>query len=193
VHVRLTAKAKTEEEARSLNAALEAKVRERLETFIFGTDEETYESILSKLLLGARLRVAVTETGLGTSVIQTMKGMEGSRQFFALGMTVCEPAMAEKLLACPSMREAGIVSAAAARSLAEGVRALADADLGLAVIGRVAQSKDQDHVAYIALATPGQTTATEQKWPFALRFIENRITKMALAEVRKYALRQAGR
>ncbi len=193
VHVRLTAKAPTEAEARSLNAGLEAKVRERLEPFIFGTDEETYESVLSTLLLAARLRVAVAETALGTSVIQTMKGMEGSQTFFALGTTVCEPAAAEKLLGCGSMGEAGLSSAVAARSLAEAVRTLAGADLGLGVTGRVGQSKDQDHLAFIALASATGTTATEQQWPFALRFIENRITKMALAQVRQYLIGQASR
>ncbi len=193
VHVRLTAKAQTEGEARARNAALEAKVRERLETFIFGTDDETYESVLSKLLLGAQLRVSVAETGLGTSVIQTMKGMDGSSTFFAVGVTVCDPGVAEKLLSSRSLDGADMVSAAAATSLAEAVRTLAGTDLGLAVTGRVAKSKDQDHLAFIALASPDRTTATEQKWPFALKFIENRITKMALAEVRKYVLNLARR
>jgi hypothetical protein len=28
----------------------------------------------------------------------------------------------------------------------------------------------------------------EQRWPFAMRFIENRMTKMALQQVRKFLL-----
>jgi hypothetical protein len=43
-------------------------------------------------------------------------------------------------------------------------------------------------VACIALASAGGTTAVEHKWPFALRYIENRVTKMAMAELRKYAV-----
>jgi hypothetical protein len=31
----------------------------------------------------------------------------------------------------------------------------------------------------------------EQRWPFAMRFIENRMTKMALAQVGKYLLTNA--
>jgi nicotinamide-nucleotide amidase len=188
VHVRLTAKAEREEEARVLNAALEAGVRERLKDFIFGADEETYEGVLSALLLRSGLRVAVAETAFGSSVIQTMKGKEGSPAFFHLGLTLCEQRIAEKVLPGCSSAETGMVSAAAARSLAEGVRSLSGADLGVGVTGKVAQDKDQDHVAYIALASPGGTADLEQKWPFALRYIENRMTKTALAQIRKYLM-----
>lgn len=43
-------------------------------------------------------------------------------------------------------------------------------------------------MAYIALASPRGTEALEQKWPFAMRYVENRITKRALAQIRKYLL-----
>ncbi len=188
VHVRLTAKAAAEDEARTLIAALEAAVRDRLQEFIFGIDEETYEGVLSALLLKADLRVAVAETGFGTSVIQTLKGMEGSPTFFRLGLTLCEPESAAQVLPGWSAGGGGLMGRAAARALAEGIRRLAGADLGLGVTGQVARDKTQDHTAYIALATPQGTEELEQRWPFALRFIENRITKMALAQVRKYIL-----
>ena len=42
VHVRLTAKAASEEAARALNSTLEGTVRKRLGDFIFGADEATY-------------------------------------------------------------------------------------------------------------------------------------------------------
>jgi nicotinamide-nucleotide amidase len=190
VHVRLTAKAENEAEAKALNGALEAQVRARLQEFIFGADEETYEGVLSGLLLRSGLQVAVAETAVGTSVIQTLKGMEGSRAFFTLGVTVCEPTTAAKFLPGCALAETDLVSAAAARMLAEGVCTLSGADLGVGVTGQVAQDKDQDHVAYIALASRGETEHLEQKWPFALRYIENRMTKTALAQIRKYVLRK---
>ena len=76
----------------------------------------------------------------------------------------------------------------AARGLAEGVRTLSGADLGLGLTGRVGKEKGQDHLAYIALAHAQGTDTLEQRWPSAMRFIENRMTKMALAQVRKYLL-----
>jgi nicotinamide-nucleotide amidase len=190
VHVRLTAKAATETEARTLNAALEGDVRARLQEFIFGADDETYEGVLSTLLLQSGLRVAAAETGFGSAVIQTLKGMEGSPAFFHLGVTLCEIGIAAKILPGWSEGATGLVSAASARALAEGVRSLSGADVGVGVTGRVAQDKTQDHVAYIALASPEGTDALEQRWPFALRYIENRMTKSALSQLRKYLLKR---
>ena len=190
VHVRLTAKAATEVAARALNAGLESAVRARLEEFIFGTDEETYEGVLSGLLSRSGLRVSVAETPFGTSVVQTMKAMEGSQRFFPMGLTVCDAAMGAKLLPGFAVGEAGMASAAAAKALATGIRTLAGADLGVGVTGRVGRDKTEDHVGYIALATSDKTEVQEQKWPFALRFIENRVTKLTLAEIRKFLLKR---
>jgi nicotinamide mononucleotide (NMN) deamidase PncC len=83
-----------------------------------------------------------------------------------------------------------LAHAEAAKALAEGVRNLARADLGLGLTGQSGKEKGQDHLVYIALAHPGGTDCLEQRWPFAMRFIENRMTKMALAQIRQYILKQ---
>jgi nicotinamide-nucleotide amidase len=191
IHVRLTAKAAEKDRAEALNASLEEEIRARLKDFIFGADEETYEGVLSTLLRRAGLSLAAAETAFGSSVIQTLKGMEGSAEFFRLGLTIVNPAMAQRILdvSGSSGKEWGLTSAAEAKGLAEGVRKLAAADLGLGLTGRTGREKGQDHLIYIALAHPQGTECLEQRWPFALRFIENRMTKMALAQVRKYILR----
>jgi competence/damage-inducible protein CinA-like protein len=186
VHVRLTAKAASEVAARALNSMLEGAVRERLGDFIFGADEETYEGVLGARLLKSGLRVAVAETAIGSSVVQTLKGLGGSPAFFPLGVTLCDPESAARVLPGWTTIEKDLVGAAAARALAEGIRRLSGAELGLGVTGRVAREKDQDHVTFIALASAGGTETLEQKWPFALQYIENRITKTALAQIRKH-------
>jgi nicotinamide mononucleotide (NMN) deamidase PncC len=72
--------------------------------------------------------------------------------------------------------------------LAQHVRAFAGADLGLALTGEAGREKTQDHVVHIALAHAQGIESLEQRWPHAMRFIENRMTKMALAQVRTYIL-----
>jgi nicotinamide-nucleotide amidase len=188
VHVRLTAKASSEEAARLLNATLEDRVRERLQEFIFGTDEETYEGVLASLILRAGVTIAAAETATGTSVIQTLKGMEGSPQFFRVGLTVCDPKAAASLFPGCALGDGGLVSPEAARALAEGVRRLSGTDVGLGISGLVAQDKSQDHVLFVAMASDTGTTSLELRWPFALRFIENRMTKTALDQIRKTIL-----
>ncbi|MBP1776635.1 MAG: competence/damage-inducible protein cinA [candidate division NC10 bacterium] len=190
VHVRLTAKAEHAPDAQAMNSALECRVRERLEPFIFGSDDETYEGVLTRLLHDSGLTLAVAETGYGSSIIQTLKGLAGSDRFLKLGVTLTAPAMGAALPGVPagSLGDEAILGEAAARGLAQGVRAFAGADLGLALTGRAAREKSQDHVVQIALAHPEGIETLEQRWPHAMRFIENRTTKLALAQVRKYIL-----
>jgi len=194
IHIRLTAKATDEASAAALNASLEAEVRNRLKDFIFGADEETYEGVLSTLLRRAGLTLAAAETSFGSSITQTLKGMEGSKEFFRLGLTLIDPAMVRRVLNLSDsfFSEGELWGPEAAKTLAEGVRNLSRADLGLGLTGRVGREKGEDHIIYIALAHPGGTDALEQRWPFAMRFIENRMTKMALAQVRKYLLSKEG-
>lgn len=193
IHIRLTTKAADKDKAEALNTPLETEIRERLKDFIFGVDEETYEGVLSSLVCRSGITLAVAETGFGSSVIQTLKMMEGSADFFLLGVTIVSPSMAQKILAVPDsfLTNQGFTNGDAAQALAEGVRHLAGADLGVGLTGQAAKEKEQDHHVYIALAHAQGTDLIEQRWPFAMRFIENRMTKMALAQVRKYLLANA--
>jgi nicotinamide-nucleotide amidase len=192
IHVRLTAKAADKALAEALNGPLEAEIRGRLQGYIFGADEETYEGVLSSLLRQSGLSLAAAETAFGSSVIQTLKSMEGNADFFRLGLTIVGPDMAQEVLNIPGslVEKGGLAHAEAAKALAEGVRNLARADLGLGLTGQSGKEKGEDHLVYIALAHPRGTDCLEQRWPFAMRFIENRMTKMALAQIRQYILKQ---
>lgn len=194
IHIRLTAKTPDVASAASLITPVESEIRTRLGDFIFGADEDTFEGVLSALLRQSGLSLAAAETSFGSSIIQTVKSMGGSRDFFRLGLTLADPAMAQKILNLPEgiSVERDLFSPEAARMLAEGVRKFSGADLGLGLTGRVGKEKEQNHMIYIALAHAGKTETLEQRWPFAMRFIENRMTKMALSQVRKFLLEARG-
>ncbi len=191
IHIRLTAKAKEKSGAQDLNASLEEKIRERLEEFIFGADEETYEGVLSALLKKSGLTLAVAETDFGSSLAQALKSMGESREFLRVGLTILDPVVAREILSLPLSSFPGgrLIGLEAAKALADGVRRFGKADLGLALTGTAGKEKGQDHFVHIALAHAAGTEGLEQRWPSAMRFIENRMTKMALAQVRRYLLR----
>ncbi len=188
IHIRLTAKSSDEASAAALNRPLEDEIRQRLKDFIFGADDETYEGVFSVMLRNSGITLAAAETSFASSVIQMLKGMEESEEFFRLGLTLVTPEMARRTLDLSDsvLRDQGLLGSEAARVLAEGVRKLSGADLGLGITGRVGKEKGEDHVIHIALAHEKGTDVQEQRWPFAMRFIENRMTKMALSQVRKF-------
>lgn len=190
IHIRLTAKANEASRARAMNAVLEKDIRERLGDYIFGVDEESYEDVLGGLLQKSGLTLAVVETAFGSSIIQNLKGIEGSERFLKIGLTLTSPAMAKKVLPLPTgdWGEKGMKGEAVSRALAHGVRELSGANLGLAITGQVGREASQDHLIHMALAHGRGIESLEQRWPHAMRFIESRMTKMALAQIRKYLL-----
>ncbi len=64
VDIRITAKAVTRDEATALIAGMEAQVRERVGTHIFGVDEDTLESVLVRQLAARGLTLASVEFGM---------------------------------------------------------------------------------------------------------------------------------
>jgi len=92
--------------------------------FIFGADDQTYEGMLSALLRKSGLTLAVAETSFGSSIIQTVKSMEGERKFFRLGLTLVSPQVAREVLKIGGSFDSGegLLGPEAARFLAQGVR-----------------------------------------------------------------------
>lgn len=64
VDVRITAKAKTETEADALIAQVEAQVRERLGSVVFGVDEDRLETVVLDMLVRRGLTLTAIESGL---------------------------------------------------------------------------------------------------------------------------------
>jgi nicotinamide-nucleotide amidase len=64
VDVRITAKAKSEAEASAMIAEVEAQVRERLGTIVFGADEDKLEDVVLNLLTKRGLTLTAIESGL---------------------------------------------------------------------------------------------------------------------------------
>jgi nicotinamide-nucleotide amidase len=65
VDIRITAKAKTHEEAVALDAEMEQRVREKVGQYVFGVDDDTLESVVAQLLIASGLSLASVETGTG--------------------------------------------------------------------------------------------------------------------------------
>jgi nicotinamide-nucleotide amidase len=80
VDVRITAKADTEAEADSMIAVVEEELRQKVGKFIFGTDQQTIESVLVKLLTEKGVSIAISETGISHPVLTAVEAAEnGSR------------------------------------------------------------------------------------------------------------------
>jgi nicotinamide-nucleotide amidase len=75
VDVRITAKADSEADADAMIAITEAQLRERVGTYVFGTDTDTIENALIRVLQQQNATLATSETGIATVVSERLKAV----------------------------------------------------------------------------------------------------------------------
>lgn len=130
--VRITAKADSQLLAEAMLGEEESRLRDLLGSIVFGVDEQTMESVVLDALTERNLTLAVAESLTGGLVGARLTAVPGCSA--ALRGCVVSYASAVKfdLLAVP---EGPVVCATAAKAMAEGVRRLLKADVGLATTG----------------------------------------------------------
>jgi nicotinamide-nucleotide amidase len=170
IKVRMTARAESDADASALLADEEVKVRaiinERLGDIIFGVDAQTMEDVVALALTAQGRTLAVAESLTGGLIASRLVNVVGASNWFRGGVVSYASEVKFDVLHVP---EGPVVSAAAAESMASGVRQLLGADIGLSVTG-VAGPDEQDgqpagtvfvgldmgnHVEHAALRLPG--------------------------------------
>ncbi len=139
--VRITVKEESEEAAMRVLAVEEAAVRDVIGQFVFGTDDETMESVVLDLLRQRNLTLAVAESVTGGMVGARLTSVPGSSDVLRGGVVAYASGVKFDLLEVP---EGPVVSPDTARAMAEGVRKLLHADVGISTTG-VAGPAEQEN------------------------------------------------
>ncbi|MDA8289399.1 MAG: competence/damage-inducible protein A [Actinomycetota bacterium] len=158
IKIRLTVKAGDAATALAALDAEEAQLRTLLGPLVFGTDEETMEQAIGKLLLGRSLHLALAESFTGGLIAARLVGVAGASQYFCGGIVAYDSAIKHRLLGVPA---GPVVSAEAAITMADGICSLLGAEVGLATTG-VAGPDPQDGevpgTCFAAIALPDRPT-----------------------------------
>ena len=160
VHLRITAKGAPGEVKDQL-ARGETVVRERLGELVYGSDEQTLEDVVGGVLAARHLTLAVSESCTGGLLAQRLTNVPGSSIYFLEGVVAySDRAKIERLGVDPRLIKAhGAVSAEVAESMAAGIRARADADLGVSITGIAGPAGGTPEkpvgLVFIGLAYPG--------------------------------------
>ena len=156
IKVRLTVKAPDEAAALDALDAEEAQVRALTGPAVFGVDDETMEHAIGELLVAAGLRLAVAESFTGGLIASRVVAVPGASRWFAGGVVAYATEVKHRLLEVPA---GDVVSEVAAAAMAEGVRRLLRADVGLAttgVAGPDPQEGKPPGTAFAGIALPGE-------------------------------------
>ncbi|WP_300636588.1 competence/damage-inducible protein A [uncultured Oscillibacter sp.] len=163
VRLRATAKAVTEEEARAMLAPVREMVCGTLGDIVYGVDVAGLAECCCAQLLRRNMTLATAESCTGGLVAEKMTAIPGVSQVYRGGVVSYWTSVKADVLHVPqSILDAwGPVSQECARAMAEGVRGITGADLGVSVTGAAGPDPDERGVpvgiVYVGLATPEGT------------------------------------
>jgi nicotinamide-nucleotide amidase len=136
IHLRITAKAATADQAEALIAPLQAEVERILGPAVWGRDDDTLEVATGRLLRERGLTLATMESATGGLLASTITDAPGSSDYFRGGLVAY--ATEQKVawgVDRAVIEEHGVISADCAREMARAARAACRADLGIGITG----------------------------------------------------------
>jgi nicotinamide-nucleotide amidase len=137
VRVRLTVAAPDRDAAMAAIGPVEAVVRAELGDVIYGTDDDTLETVCAALLTSAGKTLATAESLTGGLLSGRVTSVPGASDFFIGGASTYAVESKTAILGVPPvlLDAAGPVSEAVAGAMAEGARSAFGADIGVSTTG----------------------------------------------------------
>ncbi len=137
VFIRLTAKAESESAAEKLIETPEKEIRKRFGTFIYGSDNDSLEKAVMRLLKEKSLTVSTAESCTGGLIAKRLTDISGASESFMSGIvTYDNQAKMDLLGVSPQTLEAyGAVSEETALEMVRGVRKTCGTDVAVSVTG----------------------------------------------------------
>ena len=137
VRLRVSARAASEAEAEALIAPVVAQLSEQFAKYLYGIDVASLEAALVATLTAKHLTVAIAESCTGGLVAQRVTSIPGSSEVFGYGIVSYANSAKQELLGVrgSTLAQYGAVSEETAMEMAEGVKNLSGADIGLSITG----------------------------------------------------------
>jgi nicotinamide-nucleotide amidase len=164
--LQVTAKAKSERDAEAMIRPVMAHVREKLGDVVYGEDVETLEEAVLQILKQRPATFAAAESCTGGDIARRFTELPGASAFFLGGVVSYTNGVKAGVLGVDPVliEEKGAVSYEVAKAMAERVRAITGADIGLGVTGLAGPDGDGVHevgTVFVSMAVEGKTWVRE--------------------------------
>jgi nicotinamide-nucleotide amidase len=191
IHLRLTAKANTIQQAQAMVAELENKVRAKLGLHVYGADDDRLEGIVGQLLLERGLTLATMESCTGGLVANVITNEPGSSAYFKGGLvSYNNDAKVGFGVPAATIEAHGAVSAETALEMAGAARRQLAASVGLSVTGVAGPSDLEGKPAgtvHLGIDVNGERAAIEAFYPL-VRVQMKRLTMLAALDLVRRSL-----
>ena len=195
VHLRVTAKADGEKEAKKLVKPLVKELKVRFGENIYATDENTtLEKAVVDLLLAQKLTVSTVESCTGGMLAARLINIPGVSEVFKSGHITYSNKAKRKILGIKKsvIDKNGAVSAIVAKQMAKGVSAITKADVTVAVTGIAGPDGGTDEkpvgLVYIGCDVCGKVIVQEYHFNGSRAKIRENTVSAALILMRKCIL-----
>lgn len=161
IKIRITAKAGDRSTALALIEPMESEVRSRLAETVFGTDDETIERVLLRLLNDLGYSIGTAESMTGGMVAAALTSLPGSSAVVKGGLVAYDSALKQQLLGVDDVTS--VVNVETAETMAQGGRELLGADVVVSVTGSAGPDSLEKPLGtmVIGVATPDHVQAKE--------------------------------
>jgi len=194
VRLRITVKASTTEEADSIVAEVERKIRDKAGKYIYSDGDVELEEVIGKLLKEKKLSISVAESCTGGYISHRLTNVSGSSAYFNRGVVAYSNEAKIELLHVDAelILKVGAVSEEVARAMAEGIRNISRTDIGISVTGIAGPTGATPDkplgLVFIGLADHAGTIVKKYMLPDERIRFKERTSQAALELVRKRIL-----
>lgn len=156
--LRVTAMAKTKEDAESLCEPIIEEIKNRLDAYVYGVDYNCIEEAAVGMLKEHHLKVATAESCTGGLIAKRITDVPGASEVFECGIISYANGIKHKVLGVSEddLNKYGAVSEPVAKQMAQGALKVSGADIAVSVTGIAGPDSDSTGkpvgLVYIGLA-----------------------------------------
>ncbi|MDO8472352.1 MAG: competence/damage-inducible protein A [Dehalococcoidia bacterium] len=188
IHLRITAKADSEESGKRMVGEVESKVREIVGNSIWGEDSDSLEASVARLLTERKLTVSVMESCTGGLLSAALTNVPGSSGYFRGGV-VSYPNEVKVLSGVDAgfLVKHGAVSGEVATAMATAIRKRFGSDIGIAVTGVAGPSPMEGKspgTVFVGIDDGGRPRVISRTLPGNRQRVRERATTSALFDLR---------
>jgi nicotinamide-nucleotide amidase len=138
VDVRITAKAMSIDVANHMIDEIDAVLRERIGSYVYGVDDERIEDVLVHLLLENHVQIAIVQAGVGDVVANQIRGVAQADQVLVFAEVYASPAELQSRLAVDNGLSIRELAEQATRHISQKT----DGGLGIAIVSDPEMGED---------------------------------------------------
>ena len=193
--LRITAKASSEKECIELIKPIEKEIRNILGEYIYGEDEDSLESVVSKLMINKKLNIGVAESCTGGMISSTLISYPGISEVFNEGVvTYSNEAKIRRLgVKEETLDKFGAVSFEVAKEMCEGIAKTSHSNIGVSTTGIAGPAGGTEEkpvgLVYIGVTINNKTIVEKHIFKGNRERIRKRATLTAINLLRKEILK----